>query len=757
MNIKKNTGNENTKLKYKNVWEYFEAIDLFFLEFADNPQASGVTLYANGRNQVAVTLNFRAKNKCGGYLSLTENDVLSVARLYHASSDTCLYSAKQKNTPWRAQYVADVFTQPASWLVSHKSFSDVKRDCDNIVRVTWYVSCSPWDTLAATSLNVGVTIAGKRYITDDYCVSGRHSHLLVDVLPQKKYVSSAEYENSDIVLTRYNTDTISVKKTDGGSISIDQDNYYLAFKNSGLYINKVDINSECQKGDLNATSYLPAKPFYTAQGTHSLIGFVWPLGIQQPVYCTLYSSLGDNTSSFRDIDPFKINVNEHKGQLCLTSLAGNDGNNVVDTVINYVYVTYYDQNGNSGSVILGPNNDDNGNTIKVLSWQDTFGSISQFYLQFDAAVNNNTVQIYANGNNQVAIRVTLEVEDTNGVVIPLTSDDVLNATHLCNYETGNKINWYGATAYNSDQWWYTGTKNDFCVAKSYSGTATPPNTFIKKQTINVDSTSGLAQCLYYFYSTSSDSNNSTDIAVGVTINGTEYSTAETNTNWSQNMSLHISVLAEVFYSYSGNGSSGGEDSNSNFTMTREDTATINNVDEYSLNNSDYYSGRTVDQDNYFVRLRDNNSQTINIVKVDINSPNGGDNMSYIAPDGWPAYNGTLPRSYYFNHSNDLGGALSTIIWPLAQKHDEKVVITYEFTSPENTAITASFSITVCQYDETVLCLTRLLLTNPYQSLPAHYGYFDCNVTAYDQYGNSGDISFPYKDSGNGIHIQNGSM
>ncbi|OWO79599.1 hypothetical protein B5C26_20755 [Photorhabdus luminescens] len=731
MNIKKNTDSENTKLKYKNVWEDFKTIDLFFIEFADNPQASGATLYANGRNQVAVTLNFRAKDKCGGYLSLTENDVLSVARLYHAGSDTCLYSAKQENTPWRAQYVADVFTQPASWLVSHMSFPDVKRDCDNIVRVTWYVSCFPWDTLAATSLNVGVTIAGKRYITDDYRVSGRHSHLLVDVLPQKKYVASAEYENSDIVLTRYDTDTVSAKKTDGGSISIDQDNYYLAFKNSELYINKVDINSECQMGDLNSTLYLPAKPFYTAQGTNSLVGFVWPLGIQQPVHCTLYSSPGDNASPFRDIFPFKINVNEYKGQLCLTRLAGNDGNNVADTVINYVYVTYYDQNGNSGNAILGPNSDDNGNTIKVLSWQDTFGSISQFYLQFDAAVNNNTAEIYANNNNQVAIRVTLEVEDTNGVVIPLTSDDVLNATHLCNYETGNKINWYGAKSpYNSDQWWYTGTKNSFCGAKSYSGTATPPSTFIKKKTINADSTSGPAQYLYYFYSTSSDSKNSTDIAVGVTINGTEYSTAETNSNWSQNMSLHISVLAEVFYSYSGNGSSGGEDSNSNFTMTREDTRNFSN------------NSWSIDQDNYYVTLRDNNQETVNITKADI-SGYYTTNFTDSSGKDWGEVALPFYAENYHNYTIYNG-----YIWPLGDSYTVQVIpsdgvySSYLFKSP-----LAVSSITVGQKGDSVLCLSRISSKGPtYNDFKGSSE--NAAATVYDQYGNSGQVGFK-QDSGTG--------
>ncbi|OCA56490.1 hypothetical protein [Photorhabdus namnaonensis] len=717
------------------MWEDFDAIDLFFLEFADNPQASGVTLYANGRNQVAVTLTFRARAKCGGYLPLTANDVLSVAWLHHTGNGDRLYSAEQKNTPWRAQFIADVFTQPVSWLVSQISSSDAKLSCDNLVRVTWYVSCSPWNTLAATSLSVGVTIAGKRYITDDYRVPDRHSHLLVDVLPQKKYVSNVDDDNSDVTLKRYDTATIKTTDTNNNSVSIDQDNYYLAFSDSSLYINKVDINSECWQGDLNATLDSPAKPFYTGQGSYPRSGFIWPLGTQKSVYCTLYTSPGEYASSFTDLNSFQATVNEYPGQLCLTRLAWQDSPESANDAYYYAYVTYYDQNGNSGNVILEPNSSDEGNTIGILNWQEVFGSFKELKIEAlgSEGIAESSATIYANGLNQVGLRLRVEAMDTKGVAIPLQTSDISGLTYLCDYGDRSKLTLDGDASSTSSEWAYAGVPNDFFnpvypVGESYVVSAQSQDT-VSEATI-----------VYYLYSQQNGQNNSKDIAMGITVNDVEYTTAENDPNYGTPSYVVIKTLVTLNYIYSGNGQSGGEDNNSDFTFTREDTAKPK-----STTNSNY----TADQDNYYVRLR-----SASIFKIVFSDPGVVETQPYTS--GSYYY-----RPYYINSWDE--GFMNGYIW--AQGED-RIVIAVDCDAYGNATSSGynhyagnHYNIEVCQDGTTSLCLTRMAynyVSPGYDTYHYQARIYEFYVSLYDQYGNVGYVNFPWPGGdANTIVIANG--
>lgn len=773
MNSLLTTENTQTSVLH-NPWGNFKSIDTFFVSFADNPSASGATIYANGRHQVAVMITLRANATDGGYLPLNAEDLRAAVHLYSTgNSGKRLHTAVQEDTPWLYSHSSQGFTTPLSWLLQDKREENIKRHEEGMAHAIVYVTCTPSSNLSPLNLSGAIQIGEDKYTTEQSKPAANHVHLSVNAQP------SVSYSDKDLQLDRYGSSSYTV----AGLGDIDQVNSYLKFKNSSLLMksSQTTVNAECWQGNLDATSNEPANAFYTSYSTDKSMfynGFVWPMpngntGKSKSVTCTIYaktSTAGDTygaaylSSTDKPISFSTSPINEWENCLCFTRLLLTNCqielNDLPELESKYynAYVTYYDQYGNSGQTALGPYKENPtatnlGNIISIRNWKDIFGSVSEMYLQFADSVSASSATIYANGANQVEVVLGVHVLDSYGITIPLTRDSLSGNTALCQYIGGTSLKWNGTAQITSDTWGYSGKKNRYCQIAE-----------IQRQQNRVirSTTTGTAFISYYVYSQQNGGASQTDLAMSLTVNNKTYSTAQGNQNYSANnpQKIHIATKANPNYKYSGKGEAGEENNDSNVYMTRENTETIENVSAYNALRPDMKSNtwknlieknanKKVDQDNYYVTLKNPNDSTVvlgNIVLL--GSPNGGQLSTYTDPDGNKVQ---APSSFYFNHSNDVG-TLCAIIWPQAAAHESKVVITYEYDNPLQSA-TDPFSIRVCQRNTSALCLTRLMTSDV--STHSHYGYYNCSVILSDQYGNSVTVSFPYESSGVTIKIKNG--
>lgn len=343
--------------------------------------------------------------------------------------------------------------------------------------------------------------------------------------------------SASIELYSENTATIAFE-----SKKIDQDNYFLQLKN-GKKIKSYSVNKQCAVGDLNSSESSPAESFYVgcSAGKDINNGFIWPLGGASEVFVTMYTALATGeTKAIPLYNPFKIKVNQREGAICLTRLLKNGAGEAKNNFY-YAYISFTDEDGVTGQVIVGPDKSNNsGLTMKVLNVQDVFGTYSMMNLEFSESLNSSSATIYGNTRNQVPVTVRLAATDDSlaTVDIPLTKEDVFALTTLV--DDGNNKNLIRSQTVSSTDnspWYYTTTESEYVIAE-YSGSNAV------KSVTPMASGDVYTTAVYYVWA---KSQSSVSVCLQSIINGKTYTTSSRNDNYAQDSLINIKALSQRSY------------------------------------------------------------------------------------------------------------------------------------------------------------------------------------------------------------------
>lgn len=154
-----------------------------------------------------------------------------------------------------------------------------------------------------------------------------------------------------------------------------------------------------------------------------------------------------------------------------------------------------------------------------MSVWDDFYRLSVLKVEFFQNSASRNAVIYGNGNNQVAVVLHATVLGKDNQPLNIPQDELLEATHLINYTTGEKLNWKG-NMYNNSPWEYSD------VDKGY---ANPVNYGSAAQELQEEKTEGAFTIIYYV--SASQLSSGLDVAAGINIPGVgEFNTTADGTS-----------------------------------------------------------------------------------------------------------------------------------------------------------------------------------------------------------------------------------
>ncbi|MGY4818221.1 hypothetical protein ACVNP3_20020 [Pseudomonas chlororaphis subsp. piscium] len=344
-----------------------------------------------------------------------------------------------------------------------------------------------------------------------------------------------------------------------------------------------------------------------------------------------------------------------------------------------------------------------GETVGAVDWSK-FDSIETLNIEFSDNTASSSAAIFGNGRNQVGVTITVRCYSKDGGFLPITEADIKALTFLCYYEKNpvSKLNYYSSAAYNTNSWWYTDTANAYNRAyQAYS-----LDEQVRRPKLTDD---GYAQVTYYVYWApgAASPTSATDIAGGISINGTYYTTNEYEQP-SIPAYLNISELNEKNYST--------EDTN----FTRVDTAEHSGIwVDTRENGGSWYCFCSADQDNYYLSLKDPNFRIQDFSGWDTTQP------FYIrgASEGDAGMN----EAYLFTKA--MGTSHSVTMWYYNSSNNTIKSVSNGFSIPINDRSNA-------------ITLSRIAYKPEYRDVDTDNDYhWDCIINIFDQYGNTGKFSF----------------
>ncbi|ROU15903.1 hypothetical protein EB837_06200 [Kluyvera ascorbata] len=303
------------------------------------------SIYANGRNEVEVVVNFIAFDDKG------EQVFLNNAQINHNLSLCDYYTGEPiENDGWyngrgNGEFISDgiilgsqlarLSTAPAPKNVQSLSVEPMK---GFLIPQSFAMRVSVGNNVFAAKSIAAIFSNEDGLVYETTARSQFESCVVLTPVAEKTYTTEdmTLYENSDHE-KRSGQNAIST-----GAWDTSKYNQYYAFSNNQLFIKKFLINKAVNLQDdvVIRSMYTPPEDQYSSHSIQILV---------DSMEGKLVKAIGpDGTATYTK--------NERPGQLCLTRV---DGNNVstVDNFRQSVVVTLYDQYGNKGNFTITTSND----------------------------------------------------------------------------------------------------------------------------------------------------------------------------------------------------------------------------------------------------------------------------------------------------------------------------------------------------------------------------------------------------------------
>lgn len=323
------------------------------------------------------------------------------------------------------------------------------------------------------------------------------------------------------------------------------------------------------------------------------------------------------------------------------------------------------------------------------SWND-ITSLSSLSLMFDTGLTDG--KIYANGNHQIGVVVSVTALDSDRKEIDLTPADVINHAWLVDYADGSDLSRDMQT-----QWNYTVTENRYHVGAASAANA--------------------SQCVFFLMCAADYQENPKSISVRFALpSGEIISTAKVGT---QGFEDHI--------------------------VGRADPARRYTEDDISVSREDTYNGGNCDHDNYYCKITDEKFHWVFVESIDdpefASMPYDVDDIprlqAYDARTYWGVEANFQENSGYIAQLG-LPGKMSMISMQQSQRDFSVNQRSGQFTMARLTTTGSSVG---------------SLKDDPDSSWDLNY--FNRNVTLYDQYGNTGKFYVAASDDGNTLSLIEG--
>lgn len=356
-------------------------------------------------------------------------------------------------------------------------------------------------------------------------------------------------------------------------------------------------------------------------------------------------------------------------------------------------------------------------------------SVSDIYriTQLDIAFADSTratgAEFYANGMNQVPVKLSLAATDKSGAPLTFSQDELLAAFTIVDNITRKAIAKQPGDATSGAPLYY-GTQGNIYTAVDYAGLSRTPSA----QGSNIDS-------VIVYLSAKDVGSYASSISVAITVNDVVYSTADSNQNYGPDISLNLTARPAKHYQYLGGKDASSEnrvpDAGGDFVFSHEDRMTIPSQ-----------TGSKASQDNYYVRLVGGNI-------AGVSDEGHNDQVLY----GGYHYETKVPVTSYLPYRNFGSPFVNAFMWDPADEADRVTLYAVDRLEPPRTNNGQIFTPSVRREGATSFCLTRL----QYQGSGSEYRWGQANaLKLYDQWGNYGTVHFPMPQSADwGLQIVNG--
>lgn len=320
----------------------FSFLSYFTLSLRNNTNAGSI--YANGRNEVEVVVNFIACDDSG------EQIFLENYQINHNLSLCDYYTGEPiENDGWyngngSGEFISDGI------LLSSQSASLTAALMPNNIHA---LSMEPMEGfLLPQSFVMRVSVRNNVFAAKSIAaIFSNEAGLVYETTARSKFescvvltpVAEKTYTTEDMTLCEgADHDVQSGQKTNAtGKWDTSKYNQYYSFTNNQLFIKKFLINKAVNQDDdvVIRSIYTPAEDQYSSHSTQILVD----------------SMLGEFVTAIGPDGNATYAKNERSGQLCLTRV---DGNNVstVNNLRQSVVVTLYDQYGNKGNFTITTSN-----------------------------------------------------------------------------------------------------------------------------------------------------------------------------------------------------------------------------------------------------------------------------------------------------------------------------------------------------------------------------------------------------------------
>lgn len=202
---------------------------------------------------------------------------------------------------------------------------------------------------------------------------------------------------------------------DGGELgNVDQDNYILRLADNRTIVSYT-LDSDCNQAGLQGT-WSDTKPFYVAQGSTTQNGFIWPLSSKSYEDVVMWSELPTETSNggLLSAGIFNIPVNTYPGCIFLTRMSASNNIWPVSDDLHLARISYVDVYGNEGTVVVGPNPDNYGNTIKILNEQEIEDIENSEKLKAAAAAAANA-EVWSRNGDAELLHADIQTHEVPGL------------------------------------------------------------------------------------------------------------------------------------------------------------------------------------------------------------------------------------------------------------------------------------------------------------------------------------------------------
>lgn len=349
-----------------------------------------------------------------------------------------------------------------------------------------------------------------------------------------------------------------------------------------------------------------------------------------------------------------------------------------------------------------------GEVVGAVDWSK-FDGIETLNIEFADNTASSSAAIFGNGRNQVGVTITVRCYSKDGGYLPITEADLKNPTFLCYYEKNpvSKLNYYSNAAYNTNSWWYTDTANAY--NRAYQPYASSEQ--VKRLELKDD---GYAQVTYYVYWVpgAGTPTSATDIAGGININGTYYTTNEYEQP-SIPAYLNVSELNAKNYTT--------EDTN----FTRVDTASHSGIwVDTTENGGSWADFCSADQDNYYLSLKDPNFRIQDF-------------------SGW---NTTQP--FYIRGMSEGDACMNEAYLFTKAMGTSHMVTMWYYNSSNHTikSVSNGFNIPINDRSNAITLARIAYKPNNKNANTDDDCHSDCIISIFDQYGNTGKFSFYSNDN-----------